>query len=271
SFVLIKMDFQNLLFTFAEANPQILFIAFLCSVVFALWICIYKYKYILEFLGYNIDLDEVRTIKLGCLPLKLLSPLKSGEFFRAVYLNKNYNIPYRKGIYSITLGYLLRFLALFVIVLLGLLIRVLTFWQLILICVLIFALLTTIFSLKNFDMLFFSVLSEIFLILNCYIIFNAFNLQAGILDFLFFIPIVLLLEGLPISILGIGVRESALVLFFTNKMNYDGIIAAGITISFVNGLIPTILGLFFLKAFITKLTFIREKTCYENICITKQI
>lgn len=271
-FILFKsVNFDDFWLAFSKTNFVILLLAVVCSVFSTLFVCVYKYKYTLRFLGYNIPISEARIIKLGNLPLKSVTPFKAGEFFRTIYLKKNFNIPYKKGVLSIILGYLLRFLVLGVFILAGWLISVSNVWIGLSISLSVFALAVVVLGLKNFKLFFYSFLLELCLILNYYIALEAFSIEVPLTSFLFFIPLILLLESLPISIAGLGVREGLLTLFFVNAAGYEKLLACGITVSFVNGLIPVFLGLLFMRRFITEFTFKREVTELDpNVYLKKR-
>lgn len=258
-FILFKrVDLTDFRLSFSKANFPFLLLTVVCSVFYTLFVCVYKYKYTLRFLGYDIPTNEARIIRLGSLPLKSITPFKAGEFFRAIYLRKNFDMPYEKGIYSIFLGYLLRSLILGIFILAGWLGSIIGLWVGLLAALSVFVLTVFIFGVKNFRLLFYSFLSELCLFLNYFIVLKAFNIQIPLTSVFFFVPLILFLESLPISVAGLGIREGAFILFFLDEASAGKLVASGIVASFVNGLIPVFLGLLFMSRFITEFAFKKE-------------
>lgn len=252
--ILSKVEFSKLFEVITQANPLFLGFAVVSSVIFALYVCVYKYKEILKYLGYNLPFSYAQLVKLGVLPLKTFLPFKLGEFFRAVYLNKHFKIPYRDGVLSIVLGYLLRFLVLFSFVATSFLTDKLYLWVLFNILLFLFY---SIAIFKNYGVMFSSLLFEVFLLLNYIFIFSALGVKISLVKFVIFVSVLLIIESLPISVYGIGVREISSGIIFGGIVSIEKAVAAGLLGSFFNSVIPMLLSLSFLvkltKSFVYKI------------------
>ena len=55
---------------------------------------------------------------------------------------------------------------------------------------------------------------------------------------------------LPITYWGLGIRESAIIVLLAGYASPDQLLAGGLMITFVDGLLPVLLGLFFVRPFL---------------------
>ncbi|MFH1441764.1 MAG: lysylphosphatidylglycerol synthase transmembrane domain-containing protein [Candidatus Omnitrophota bacterium] len=93
--------------------------------------------------------------------------------------------------------------------------------------------------------------SEIFI---CYILCKSLGLNIHFYIIILFIPLVILISNLPISISGIGIRESAILLFFYTYGTREELLSLGILIFFIEYMIPVFIGLFFINSFLIKIS-----------------
>lgn len=264
-FVLKGIDYKELFDVLSKIDVSVLTFALLNTVIFTLYICVYKFKSILKFLGYDVPFEDVQVIKLGVLPMKTFMPLKIGEFIRAVYLNKKYNVPYRLGVYSIVLGYLLRMIVLGIFVIASV-VSCNNYMLWFAIIFLLLCLLAVLF--KDLKLLLYSLLFELSLIFNYFIVLKSLSVNVSFLDFFTYIPLVLFLESLPISIYGFGVRESLFVLLLGKNIGIEKAVVCGLTGSFMNSVVPLLTSLFFVLPFAKK--FFNSEVKYEP-SVVKQI
>ena len=90
-------------------------------------------------------------------------------------------------------------------------------------------------------------------LLDYFLIFKALGLDIPFKPFLIFAPLSMLLSELPITFLGLGSREAALVFFFSSFAPPHLLLAAGLLISFSEYLLPNLLSLLLLKPFLDKI------------------
>lgn len=82
-----------------------------------------------------------------------------------------------------------------------------------------------------------------------YLLLRSLNISVPIYSVLIFLPLVILIGNLPISLYGLGTREAAIILFFSGYAPSEALLSGGILYSFINYLLPPILGLSFTKFF----------------------
>lgn len=93
-----------------------------------------------------------------------------------------------------------------------------------------------------------------FELLDYFLVFKALGLDIPLRPLLVFTPLAMLISEIPISFLGLGSREAAIVFFFSSFGSLEKLLVAGILISFSEYLLPNILSLLFLKPFLDKMT-----------------
>ena len=102
-------------------------------------------------------------------------------------------------------------------------------------------------------LVFYSILSELFLIANYAIIFKAFGINVASGEILLYVPLVLILTGLPVSIMGIGVREAVVASLFIAKADFNTLLFSALAVSFIESVLPLLLSTVFLKKFISNM------------------
>jgi len=65
--------------------------------------------------------------------------------------------------------------------------------------------------------------------------------------------VVMLAGELPITVLGLGVREAAVLVLFSKYAPPEKLVAAGVLFSLVEYVYPNMIGLFFTKKFLVKM------------------
>jgi uncharacterized membrane protein YbhN (UPF0104 family) len=90
-------------------------------------------------------------------------------------------------------------------------------------------------------------------LVDYFLIFKALGLEIPLKSLLTFTPLVMLISEIPITFLGLGSREAALVFFFSRFGSLERLLAAGILISFSEYLLPNLLSLLVLKPFLDKM------------------
>jgi SAM-dependent methyltransferase len=67
------------------------------------------------------------------------------------------------------------------------------------------------------------------------------------------VPFLILLSDLPVSVMGIGVREGGVLMAFSDMGSEVNLVSAGLWVSVVEGIVPLVLGLLLLKPFLNRL------------------
>lgn len=91
-------------------------------------------------------------------------------------------------------------------------------------------------------------------LLGYFLVFKALGLNIPLKSLLTFAPLAMLISEIPVTFLGLGSREVALVFFFSSFGSKELLLAAGILISFAEYLLPNLLSLLALKPFLDKMT-----------------
>lgn len=284
----LKLRLTDFLFLPQVLSSGFFFLAVFLSIFNNTLISGLKYKYLLEFFGIKISLRESILIKVGSIPIKAISPFKSGEAVRAVYLKQQHQLSYQKGIFTIILGYILSISALVLVGFIGWFIRTENYLIGLggLCTFLIGIFFARVYSLRSLVLsvlgriskkwrwqadLFFkavkvknfrlggvilfavSLLFELIKMVNYLIVFIIFDIPVPLTAFLFLVPVLIFAVSLPITVSGLGSREVATVVFFSPFSSSDVLFPAGLTLSFVETVIPILAGLFLLKVFLTRL------------------
>ncbi|MDP2278362.1 MAG: lysylphosphatidylglycerol synthase transmembrane domain-containing protein [Nitrospirota bacterium] len=276
---------------FKEINPDFLILGIVLSVFGNLFLSAEKWRQILKALGLNIPFKKLFLIHTGSIPLKTVSPMKSGMLLRAVYLNKNYNFPLLQGTYSLLLSLFLNLLAVFSFILVTSFFLRTNSYRLVYFGLAVFSFCLAFFwvlkrenvskvikgylnlwgnnfalSLKNFyesvititigKMIipfFYAVLLIFFELLNFKILSKAVGLVIPFSQILLFASLTILISNLPVTIHGLGTREAAVCFFFSGYGSSEKLLSLGITISLVEYFFPVFIGLFLTKSFLARL------------------
>lgn len=95
-------------------------------------------------------------------------------------------------------------------------------------------------------------------LVNVYLISIAINSSIPLYAILLYVPIIILIGSMPVTFLGIGLRESAVLFFFFRYASPEKILSLGILYSFVEHVIPMMIGLSLTGLFMHKLLFRRN-------------
>lgn len=240
-----------------------------------------------------VSLKEAIFIRLGSRLIKSFFPFRSGELFRAFYLKKQKGFPVSLGISSLAIQFMLDFLVLVFIMAFSYIVFIKPFYIapffvtaafLCTLCIFVFKyikkftlyftrkidsrlhhLINTLFAayallkLKDFAaILTYSIIAWICELTAFIILFKASGVAIPVYAIFIFIPLVIIISNMPISVSGVGTREAALVFFFSRFDSAEKLLSSGMLISFVYFFLPLMLSLFFAKRFLNKLCYISE-------------
>jgi uncharacterized membrane protein YbhN (UPF0104 family) len=85
------------------------------------------------------------------------------------------------------------------------------------------------------------------------VILKSFGINIPVDALLFLGSTTIIAAYLPITYLGLGVRETAVLFLFSNYATPDKLLAGSLLITFVDSILPVLLGLFFVKPFLDNL------------------
>jgi len=303
------IDYREVWGALRSLDKGLFLLTIAISVFGNLYLSCQKYRRLLQLLRCDVSLKEAILIKMGTIPIKNLLPAKSGEVLRAVYLKRRYDFSYLKGGSSIFFGMGLSVIALILFILLtGFFynedIRARYYYGLPMLGGLVLGAIllrkgvlpetthswlaktngriaaairdiTAVSHERRYKRRMVALFgytigfegSKVILYL---LLFVASGITIPPKAALFFIPMIIMVASLPITIFGLGTRDSALIAFFGNYAQPAQLLSAGIAISFVDGIVPLILGLALMKPFLARLVEAGEGQPQENEKLTME-
>lgn len=259
--IISKTDLSVFDDIFVRSNKFLFLLGIVVALFYHFFLSVWKYQYILDFFGVKVSDNESRIIKLGGMSFKAVMPSKAGEILRTFYLNKKHGVSYSKGINIIVFGYITRVIVLMLVILTTFLAN-----KNILFLLFIFVCLSFLFIYfrKYNRLILYSILCELFLLANCFLMFKSVGINFEFYRFLITVPVILIITALPISIFGIGIREYAVISFFKDMAEFNILAFGGIMVSITESIIPMFLSLIFLKKFINDI-IVNEKKDFDAI------
>ncbi|MFC1631245.1 lysylphosphatidylglycerol synthase transmembrane domain-containing protein [Candidatus Omnitrophota bacterium] len=281
--LLSKIDVRQARATILASDVRLILLAVVVSLSVNIFFGAVKWRRILTDLGCKLPFKEVLSIRSGCLPLKLIFPLKSSEVFKAFYLHQQKKLSFARGIGSLFLDKGLNLLVALAILLVSLSIldlqfsRVLPIAGLLVIILIVFSdrtrktliyfsqkihpklsdFTTKLFSsfsdigfAEKLRLIFYSIIFQFSEFLNTYILFKAVGLSVPFSSVLVFVPLILIINNLPITVLGLGTREALIVFLFAQYGPLPALLSAGMLVSLIEHILPVLVGLFFVKSFL---------------------
>ncbi|TSD02422.1 MAG: hypothetical protein Athens071424_68 [Parcubacteria group bacterium Athens0714_24] len=277
-FLFSKIDYNEVEKIISESDKKNLFLAVL---IFFLPILIsaLRWKTLMKIAGGDINYKSVLGAYLANIPISKMSPLNSGSFVRAFYFKDK--IPVSKNMGIIFLENMLDFMLVSFFVLLGGLILKIKIAVIMGTVVFLSGLCFLIFipkikltinekwknKLANFSdvsmilhgapgffflIIFYTFLAWL-LVLTCFkFLFLAFGIKISFLYIITSQPIVILLGLIPITISGVGARESIMVYLYHQFAPVSSIVAVGLSYSFLAVILLPLLCLPFLFKYIWK-------------------
>jgi len=282
-----RIDAGEVASLIAGCDLRLIVLAVLISLSVNILLGAVKWRSILGGLGHALSFREVFSIRSGCLPLKVIFPLKSSELLKAFYLKKTEGIPASRVASSIILDKTLNILALLAIFLAGLSASDIEIPRLFPVSALLFITLFLFWTraqgvviklagsmhpkLRELSGQLLSAFSEIkagkklYLIavslvyqmseaVNVYILFKAMSISVPFAAILVFVPLIMMLDSIPITTMGLGAREALMILLFKQYGPESALLGSGVLVSFVEHIIPVLFGLFFVRHFISGFT-----------------
>ncbi len=276
-FLFSKISFTETIKIILDSNAYYLLLSLLVLLI-TLLCYILRWYLLIKKLSDKVTFKDAAISLMSALTLNSVLPSKLGDFFKIYYFRSNIS----KLIGAI---FVERLLDLFSLILLVLICSVLLNNTLfiiivtaILICLTILLLLLRYFKNKNLFkkyellckiaysfnqiihdprhsiiLLILSFISWLLNLLQIYFLFLALSISPKFIYFISAIVLVILISMLPITIAGMGTRESAILYFFSHLANPEVLLASGLLFSFFRYWFLSILGLpFFIYAFSKK-------------------
>lgn len=281
-----KIKYFDVFTVLKQTDVPLLFVGILFSVCAHVIFSSARYQKIVYSLGYRISFFEAVTIRMGCNPIKGVLPFKVGELAILAYMKKKHALSYPMGLFSLFIGYVFSFIVLVLFYACGGIFyfhytsqRIIYAFVFIMILFLIFpSNLKHIFRFINWFLIKIKKMpEELTLLRGKYdleairnIFFHSLGIEGSKLLIIFVllkslhieIPVdalwllgsaTIIAAYLPITYWGMGVRESAILFLFYGYATPEKLLAGSLLITFVDGILPVLLGLFFVKPFLNSL------------------
>jgi uncharacterized membrane protein YbhN (UPF0104 family) len=234
----------------------------------------YKWMRILAGLGYEIPYSQILFARLGSEPVKFVVPAKAGELIRPAYLKSQFDVPLPEGIGSLALDKMFNLFGLLVIFACGVALTVDKVFAaaLLVLCFLLMALvrrlakpiaewlvekegkparalgdlMATLHTLSTGESLFQLLMGIAFLfteVLTGYLALTAAGVQVPFTVAMTYLPAVIIVVQIPVTISGIGTREAGIVAFFLAYASKETLLAVGIAYTLVELVMPVMIGL----------------------------
>jgi len=276
-----------------STNFNIVCLTLFISAVSNILISAYRWKLILKESGILISLKESLLIKMGSNIFVDIFPVKTGEFFRMLYLRRLQKIPYSKSILSIGSEYLLNITALLCSIFLGGIIYLGSHADFSLLksfsgCnPVVFGALNIFGRLKNRlnnkyyrlfrislknagklmkkkNILFYTFLFWIAELFNVYLLSIAIGISVPLYGIFLFMPIVIILGSTSITFAGLGIRETAIIFLFLKFASAEALFSLGLLYSFVESLFPMFISLGLTGSFLNKILWSDKRAKLEQ-------
>lgn len=281
-----RIRFFDVFAVLKQTDIHLLFMGVLFSILAHIIFSSARYQKIVEYLGYRISFFESVIIRMGCNPIKGVLPFKVGELAILAYMKKKHDLSYPLGLFSLFIGYFFSFVALVLFCSCGGIFYFHNLFQKIiftLVLVIILFLISTsnlkkIFRLIN---LFFKKnrkMSEALALLGekydvktmrnifpysmgiegsklliIFVLLKSLHIEISFDALLLFGSATIIASYLPITYWGMGIRESAILFLLYGYATPEKLLAGSLLITFVDGVLPALLGLFFVKPFLNDL------------------
>ena len=298
-FIFRKIDPGAVLSHLEDARPVPLIAALVISFITNCLLAAFKWRFIVSRLGLALTFREAFRIKMGSNPLKSLLPFRTGEVSRVIYLKRCYNFPAARGTASILIELFLNILIfLLLIVAGGFIFRVSLdgFLYVIaggLVSVILIGLiasrttprrwvrdllsrihnprlkggLETFFTIHRFFsfyqmglLLLYSLFIQFGKLLTFYLITGSLGITLPPVAYFVILPFSILISTIPVTFLGIGLREGSLIELIPrySVLPASAVLGPALIFSVVEYLFPAALGLFWTGNFTRRLLASKE-------------
>jgi len=245
-----------------------------------------RYQKVVGAMGCRLSLIEAIVVRMGCNPIKGILPFKVGELAIAAYMKKRHNISYPQGLFSLLFGYVFSFIVLILFYSCGGFFYFHNPYQRIIYAVVFLLILFSITPLilrkitgfitwcvKKYqkkpdelmslidkynpgtirDIILHSLGIEGSKLLIILVILKSLSIEIPIDALLLLGSTTIIAAYIPITYWGLGIRESAILFLFSGYATPEKLLAGSLLITFIDGVLPILLGFFFIKPFLNGL------------------
>ncbi len=282
-----KIDAGKTIDSLKSCNLWLVGLAMLISLFINVFFGAEKWRRILSAMGCRLPYRQILSIRTGCIPFKVISPLKSSELLKALYLDRQKKLSFTRSTGSLILDKMLNLLVVIPIAVIGLAFTDIHVNRLLLLSILLLILLIVysrlfrqgliaavakihprlkavaedllsgfaeIDTVEKTILIFYSFIYQLSEFINTFILLKAVGVSVPFFYLMFIIPVIMVVNNLPVTTLGLGTRELAVVFFFARFGPSASLLSAGILISLIEHVLPVLVGFVFIQSFYTYFT-----------------
>lgn len=289
--IFIRIDITEIVESIKRSNYIWIVCAVTVALIADVLIGSHKWRVFLKLLRCKITLWDSLIIRMGTSPIINILPFKLGELSKIICLTRLHKCPLIKSTGSIVGEHCLNLLAAGFLIFLGYIFGQNNPYQTREIAILVitgifmgicicrlkifktfvlriakkipcksYDVLDNLLSLSNFIgkreflILFLYSLSFVFTeLITFYFLCNAFSISVNFTKILLFVPLIMIICHLPITILGLGTRELSILFFFSSCAPSEKLIGLGISFSLIEYIMPNLIGVVFMWKLSNKL------------------
>jgi hypothetical protein len=266
-----NIDIKAVKSSISRADLFLFSLAVILSLIEAVFLASFRWRLMLRRLGYKIGFKEALAVVIGSEPVGNFFPLKTGEFFKVLYLRRVRGVPLAKTTLLVLCEQLLNLLSLSIFVVLGgiLSLKALLFNFFLIntpidkhglrgraktICKKI----SNFFQIeyknaikifKDKQVIFYSFLIFAFELIIVYLLAESLGIFIPAVNILVFVPLVVIVSSLPFTVAGMGIREVSVLFLFAQFGSPEALLSLGLLYSFVEYLLPLLMGLLWVGRF----------------------
>lgn len=278
----LKIDIRKTFLSLQGCDIKLVGLAVLLSLSINLFLGAEKWRRILAAMGCRLPYREVLSIRTGCIPFKILLPLKSSELLKAIYLDRRGKLSFSRSTSSLLLDKVLNLLVVIPIAIIGLTFVDIHMPMIVLLFILLLILLIVysnsfrqgliviatgihprlkgvagdllsgfreVNTAEKTILIVYSFVYALLEIINAFILLKAVGVTVPFLYLMIIIPVIMVINNLPITALGLGTREIAVVYFFADFGSAASLLSGGLLISLIEHVLPVAAGLLFIRSF----------------------
>ena len=274
-----QIDFRQVSSTLRKCDLRIFFFASFISLSLNIGLGSFKWHKILNASGCSLPYSTVIWVFAGCIPFKLFMPMKSAELLKAIYLEKKHGLTFSRGLSSVAMDKMLNLLVLLCLAIGGLLFSGLAFPPYVLPPIFVF-LMCFLFSARlrsliifttrsihpklhkettdlfgSFDeigkkdkglLIMYSFIYQLSEFINTYLLFKALGVTIPFPLLLTVIPLFMVINSLPVTILGLGTREASMIFFLSAYAPAPALLGGSLLVTLVEYVLPVVGGLLYI-------------------------
>jgi uncharacterized protein (TIRG00374 family) len=281
-----RIKFADVFALIKQTDIKYLCAGILLSVFAHVFFSSLRYQKVVGAMGCRLSLIEAIIVRMGCNPIKGILPFKMGELAILAYMKKKHNLSYLQGLFSLFFGYVFSFIVLILFYACGgffyfhnpyqriiyAAVFLLTLFSITPLMIRQVTRLVTWFVKKSQkipeeltsliekfnpetikNIILHSLGIEGSKLLIIFVLLKSLRIEISFNALLLLGSMTIIAVYLPITYWGLGIRESVILFLFFGYATPEKLLAGSLLITFIDGVVPILLGFFFIKPFLNGL------------------